>query len=104
MTHFNRFDVKPGAERRTEISRIMIRDPSDDDGALPVSLLEIRLSNIERMLVTLVEQQQLKEWYDMEQFARIVGKAPFTVREWARLKRIRAENGSLVVGPMLPGW
>lgn len=71
----------------------MIRDASDEeDDAVPVGLLETRLSNIERMLVTLVEQQQLKEWYDMDEFARIVGKAPFTVREWARLKRIRAEK------------
>jgi len=71
----------------------MIRDPSDDDpSALPGGRLESRLSHIEQMLNTLVEQQQLREWYDIDEFARIVGKAPFTVREWARLKRIRAEK------------
>jgi len=71
----------------------MIHEPHDEKPeTFPVALLESRLSNIERMLVAIVEQQQIKDWYDMDEFARIVGKAPFTVREWARLKRIRAEK------------
>lgn len=71
----------------------MIREqPDRDSQTVPVAVLESRLSNIERMLIALVEQQQVKDWYDMDEFARIVGKAPFTVREWARLKRIRAEK------------
>ena len=71
---------------------MIMRDPKDEDASVAATLLESRLSNIERMLAALVEQQQSKDWYDIDEFARIVGKAPFTVREWARLKRIRAEK------------
>jgi hypothetical protein len=50
------------------------------------------LERIESMLAILVERQQVREFYEIEEFARIVGKAPFTCREWARLGRIRAEK------------
>ena len=51
--------------------------------------VEERLERIESMLVVLVERQT-KDWYSTEEFARQVGKAEFTVREWARLGRVRA--------------
>jgi hypothetical protein len=54
--------------------------------------LTARLDRIEGMLVALVERQVVKDWYSTEEFARIVGKAEFTVREWCRLGRIRAEK------------
>ncbi len=54
--------------------------------------LEERLERIESMLVTLVEQQTVRDWYNTDQVAQIVGKSEFTVREWARLGRIRAEK------------
>lgn len=54
--------------------------------------VEERLEKIESLLVMLVERQQVREWYTTEEFARAVGKAEFTVREWARLGRIRAEK------------
>ena len=54
--------------------------------------LEERLEKIESMLGVLVERQQVREWYSVEEFARIVRKAPFTTREWCRLGRIRAEK------------
>jgi hypothetical protein len=50
------------------------------------------LEKIEAMLVVLVERQQVREWYSIEEFARIVGRAEFTCREWCRLGRIRAEK------------
>lgn len=52
--------------------------------------LEDRLAKIENLLLVLVERQQQKDWYEVEEFARIVGKAPFTCREWCRLGRIKA--------------
>jgi Helix-turn-helix domain len=52
--------------------------------------LEERLEKIEGMLVALVERQQVREWYTVEELARIVGKAEFTVRGWCRLGRIKA--------------
>ena len=54
--------------------------------------LEDRLSNIEGLLLVLVERQHVREWYEVEQFAVLVGKAPFTVREWCRLGRLKAEK------------
>jgi hypothetical protein len=54
--------------------------------------IEERLDRIEAMLVVLVERQQVREWYSVEEFARIVGRAEFTVREWCRHGRIHAEK------------
>ncbi|HUY88408.1 MAG TPA: hypothetical protein VMV10_06720 [Pirellulales bacterium] len=54
--------------------------------------LEERLEKIEAMLVVLVERQQVREWYTTEEFARAVGKAEFTIREYCRLGRLRAEK------------
>jgi hypothetical protein len=54
--------------------------------------IEERLDRIEAMLALLVERQTVKEFYEIEEFARLVGKAAFTVREWARHGRIRAEK------------
>ena len=57
-----------------------------------MSTVEERLERIESMLVSLVEQQTVREWYSVEQFAEIVGKAEFTVREWCRGQRIAARK------------
>ena len=61
--------------------------------------MEDRLERIESMLSTLVERQIVKDWYDVDEFARLVGKAPFTVREWCRLGRISAEKRNSGRGP-----
>ena len=55
------------------------------------SLLE-RLERIEAALALLVRERTAREWYTTEDVARIVGKAEFTVREWCRNGRIRAEK------------
>lgn len=54
--------------------------------------VEERLERIEGMLVVLIERQQVREWYSTDQFAQMVGKAEFTVREWCRFGRVRAEK------------
>jgi Helix-turn-helix domain len=54
--------------------------------------LEQRLENIETMLIVLVERQQLREWYTTREFARTVGKADLTIREYCRRGRLRAEK------------
>jgi hypothetical protein len=51
-----------------------------------------RLSRIEQMLVVLVERETVRDWYTTDEAARHLGKAEFTVREWCRLGRIRAEK------------
>lgn len=52
--------------------------------------LEERLAKIEALLAVLLDRQQVKEFYEVEEFARLVGRDPFTVREWARHGRIEA--------------
>jgi hypothetical protein len=54
--------------------------------------LSERLERIERMLAVLLEREMVKDYYPTDEFARLVGKAEFTVREWARLGRIHAEK------------
>lgn len=61
--------------------------------------LSERLDRIETMLVTLVERATIKEHYEIEEFARLVGREPFTCREWARLGRINAAKKSSGRGP-----
>jgi hypothetical protein len=65
--------------------------------------LEERLDKIEAMLVVLVERQTVRDWYTTEQFAQLVGKAEFTVREWCRHGRVRAEKRNSGRGAF-PAW
>jgi hypothetical protein len=51
-----------------------------------------RLDRIEATLMLLTEKQTVREWYTTDEMARIVGKAEFTVREWCRLGRVRAQK------------
>jgi dTDP-glucose pyrophosphorylase len=53
--------------------------------------IEQRLEKIEAMLALMV-QQQVKEWYTTGEFAALVGKAEYTVRQWCRMGRIRAQK------------
>ena len=61
--------------------------------------IEQRLERIEVLLTGLVEREATKEWYTTEEFARVLGKADFTVREWCRLERINATKRGSGRGP-----
>jgi hypothetical protein len=54
--------------------------------------LDERLEKIEAMLAVLVQRQTVKGFYELEEFASLVGKSCFTCREWCRLGRIRADK------------
>ena len=54
--------------------------------------LEQRLEKIETLLTTLVQRQQVRDWYTVEEFARAVGKADFTIREYCRFRRLNASK------------
>ncbi|HYV37929.1 MAG TPA: hypothetical protein VE988_19750 [Gemmataceae bacterium] len=54
--------------------------------------VEERLEKIESMLVVLVDRQTIKDFYEIEEFAKLVSKSCFTCREWCRLGRIRADK------------
>src|SRR3954462_5012670 len=51
-----------------------------------------RLERIEAALALLVQRQAAKDWYTTEEVAKNLGKAEFTVREWCRQGRVRAEK------------
>jgi hypothetical protein len=57
-----------------------------------VKLLLDRLAQIEAGLASLLSKQSIRDWYSTDEFARTVGKAEFTVREWCRLGRIKASK------------
>jgi hypothetical protein len=52
----------------------------------------VRLKRIEAALNSLVEQRIPRTWYSTAEAARILGRCPFTVREWCRMRRVRAEK------------
>jgi len=51
-----------------------------------------RLDRIEKALSTLMQLRTVKDYYSTDEVAGIVGKAEFTVREWARHGRINAQK------------
>lgn len=53
-----------------------------------------RLERIEDALRMLLQQRVTQTYYATTDVAKILGKAEFTVREWCRLGRIRAEKRS----------
>jgi len=65
--------------------------------------VEDRLAKIETMIAVLVDRETIREWYSTSEFARLVGKAEFTCREWCRLRRVHAEKRNSGRGPH-PAW
>ena len=57
-----------------------------------LQLLDERLTRIEAALDALVSQRTRKESYSTAEVAAILGRAEFTVREWCRLGRVRADK------------
>ena len=55
---------------------------------------ETRLNWIVEALKVLLKEHVVHKFYSTADAAKIVGKSDFTVREWCRLRRIRAEKRS----------
>lgn len=51
-----------------------------------------QLRFLDERVRSLTEARSAKEWYSTDELASLLGKRPFTVREWCRLGRIRAEK------------
>ena len=51
-----------------------------------------RLDRIENLLINLVQEKQVKEFYSTGEVAEILNRAEFTVREWCRNGRIQASK------------
>jgi hypothetical protein len=63
------------------------------DGKAPVlaELAQIKVT-LATLLNLLETQRTRKDWYTTEEVGEILDRDPYTVREWARLGRIRAEK------------
>jgi hypothetical protein len=57
-----------------------------------LALLLERLDRIEAAVAELCRGCKAKAWYEVEEAAAILGRAPFTVREWCRQGRINAKK------------
>lgn len=58
-----------------------------------LSSLDQRLDRIERLLTSPVRESSFqKEWFTVSEAAKLLGKQPFTIREWCRLGRIEAHK------------
>lgn len=53
---------------------------------------DIRMGRIEASIRKISENRPNKEFYTCAEFAKLVNRAEYTVREWARLGRLRAEK------------
>jgi hypothetical protein len=54
-----------------------------------------RLEKIEELL----RRSVVKAYYTVDEFAALVTRAPFTVRQWCNLGRIRADRSMTQTGP-----
>ena len=57
-----------------------------------ITMLVERLDRIEAAVTMIAGRQTIRDWYATDEFAQLVGKAEFTVREWCRLGRVQAEK------------
>jgi len=58
-----------------------------------------KLERIETTMTAIYKKQTVKDWYTTDEFAELVGKAEFTVREWCRNGRIHAKKAQSGRGP-----
>ena len=54
--------------------------------------VEERLEELRSMVLLLIERQTVKDFYEIEEFAKLVGKSCFSCREWCRNRRIHANK------------
>jgi hypothetical protein len=59
---------------------------------MEASALEQRLERIESLLKALVSQKAIKSFYTTAEFADAVEKSDYTVREWCRNGRLKAQK------------
>lgn len=57
-----------------------------------MNTLEERLERIEHKLAALLERELVKDWYLVDELSDIVDRDRFTVREWCRLGRLKAQK------------
>ncbi len=58
----------------------------------PSPAVSKRLDQLATMVQEMATDHPGREWYAVDEFAELVGKGKFTVREWCRLGRLHAEK------------
>ena len=61
-------------------------------------VLEELVKRLERMIEALVQAGIGKKYYTVDEFAELVDRAPFTVRQWCNFGQIRAERSMTRTG------
>lgn len=51
-----------------------------------------KLARIESAVASLVSQRMVKDWYTTAEAAKLLDRSEWTVREWCRLGRVRANK------------
>lgn len=64
----------------------------DGNAAVLLEKVAVSMAKVENYLALLLKKGMVKEWYTTKEFAEIVGRKEFTVREWCRLGRIAAKK------------
>ncbi len=57
------------------------------------------LARLEQRIESLLQRNVSKAYYTVDEFASLVGRRPFTVRQWCNLGRIYAERSMTHTGP-----
>src|SRR5262245_56874180 len=84
--------VAPAKQTRTPNSSQTSGTPTANRPEEWQAHIESRLDRIEGLLLSLVQQRTVKDWYSTEEVAHLLQKAEFTVREWCRLGRVLASK------------
>src|SRR4051812_45113802 len=57
-----------------------------------MQLILERIERIESLVLSIVDKQRMQSHYGTEEFAKIVNRSDFTVREWCRHGRLNARK------------
>jgi hypothetical protein len=57
-----------------------------------IQLILERIARIESLMLSIVDKQRVQSHYGTEEFAKIVKRSDFTVREWCRHGRLNAQK------------
>lgn len=87
---------KPHKTRKVKAAPEASLDALQRVVAAAIGPLEKRLEAVEARLAVLVDGMNAsrapKEYYTTQEVARLLGKRPYTVREWCRLGRVQGEK------------
>jgi hypothetical protein len=89
-----RAELVPLCRTSFEDSRCNVESSAAQVGEVLQRLQELNehVLRIEDALTTLTKERMKKDFYSTEEVGELLGKAPFTIREWCRLGRIKAQK------------